>query len=49
MRGIVAKLMEFDDVNQLIGEIMTGLAIRLRSRVGARRRRKADRRQADRP
>ena len=28
MRDIVAKLMEFDDVNRLIGETMTGLSIR---------------------
>ena len=28
MRDIVAKLMEFDDVNRLIGEMMTGLSIR---------------------
>jgi hypothetical protein len=28
MREIVAKLMEFDDVNRHIGEMMTGLSIR---------------------
>ncbi len=27
MRAIVEKLMEFDDVNRLIGEMMTGLSV----------------------
>ncbi len=28
MRDVVAKLMEFDDVNRLMGEMMTGLSVR---------------------